>query len=276
MARSFDYVILMAIPNPRRGERVNVGVAVFLDDRVDIRLPQASFKIRALTGKNWDDRIESAEAALQESFRPGAPTAEILASFHMVEQLLVPSKVGYLVANSAEQYEERVDQILQSLVALPKKERFTQKSRINTEIAAEFRRVKILARGNETIEDHKVVRNFVIDSKEGLAADFALRNGKVHVASTLDLRKQTAGLGEAALKSIVLDKAQKKFSDIALTIGVYAIDQNMRDEFRAHIELLGDYSNELYDWTDSTSRSRLQKRVYDALTPSYGGKLTLT
>ena len=38
MAVTYKYSILQAVPDPRRGERVNVGVVVFLADRLDVRL----------------------------------------------------------------------------------------------------------------------------------------------------------------------------------------------------------------------------------------------
>jgi hypothetical protein len=266
MARTYKYVVLTAIPEPRRGERINVGIAVFRDDRIDVRFRQAAYKLRAITGQNWDSRVESAQARLESLFAGNKEPAVVLSEFEMVEPLLKPSKPGFLNLNTEEEYEERVEQIIRSLVALSAKERVEAKSRINTEIAKEFSRVNVLARGDESIDDHKIVRNFVIDESEGLQADFALKNGKLHVASTLDLRKQNAGLGESALKSIVLDKAVKKHGkDQVVTIGVYAVDPDMRESFKSHIDLLGDYAQELYDWQDPDGRLRFQHALYDAM-----------
>ena len=49
MAHIFNYSILTAIPDARRGERVNVGIVVFLAERLDIRFSDIA-KLRALTG----------------------------------------------------------------------------------------------------------------------------------------------------------------------------------------------------------------------------------
>jgi hypothetical protein len=51
MARSYKYAVLTAVPNPRRGERVNVGIIVFRPDGFDVRFKQAEYKLRALTGE---------------------------------------------------------------------------------------------------------------------------------------------------------------------------------------------------------------------------------
>ena len=54
MAHTYEYAVLTAVPNPRRGERVNVGIIVFRDDRIDVRFKEAVYKLRALTGENWN------------------------------------------------------------------------------------------------------------------------------------------------------------------------------------------------------------------------------
>jgi hypothetical protein len=273
MAHTFEYAVLTAIPDPRRGERVNVGMAIFREDRVDVRFEQAVYKIRALTGDNWSARVESAEARYKSLFNAKEKPDTMLKRFERVEPLLKPSGTGWFAAENDEQYEQRVAEILQSLVCIPKRAPVVGKSRINTEMAKEFRRAKILANENQDISAGKIVRNFTIDDSEGLVADFALKNGKMHVASTLDLRKQSAGMGEAALKSIILDKAKKKYRGRAKTIGVYAMDPGMTDAFRPQLKLLCDYADELYDWQDGKSRKQLARMFYDAMGQPSGALL---
>lgn len=275
MAPTFEYAVLTAIPDPRRGERVNVGLVVFRPDRADVRFKHASQKLRALTGEAWDDRMTSAEARLKTLFEEGSAPAAILAEFEMLEPLLQPSQLGWLSAPDEGAYEQRVAEIMSSLVGMPPRERAERHSRINTEIAAHFRQVHLLAKGSETIRDGKVVRDFPIAPNEGLSADFALRNGKMHIASTLDLRKQTSSLGEAALKSIVLDKSEKIYRGNLRSIGVYAVEPDMAQNFKEHIELLNDYSHVTYNWSDPNGQWGFKKSIYDAARliypPRFGG-----
>lgn len=272
MARTYEYAILTAVPNPRRGERVNVGIVVFRPDRIDVRFKQATYKLRAITGENWDTRIENATSCFEGLYDNTVPPSEVLAQMGILEPLLKPSQLGWLSVTSDDEYEIRVDEILKSLVALPRKERAESKSRINTEMAREFKQLHMLASRNETLEDKKIVRDFVVDPKEGLVADFALKNGKLHIASTLDLRKHSASLGDAALKSIVLDKAEKKYgTEFSIKrIGVYAVDKDMLDNFKGHIDLLGDYADELYDWQDQNNRKKFQRSLSDAIGMNIG------
>lgn len=265
MALSYEYAVLTAIPNARRGERVNVGIIVFRLDRIDVRLKHGEYKLRALTGENWGLRLHDAQAALEQLATQRLTAQEALRQVPFLEPLLQPAGLGWLRASTEAEYEASVDQILASLVTLPKRERPETKTRINTEIMQAFRKAGVLAKGDESIEDHKVVREFAIDSNEGLIADFALKNGKITVTSTLDLRKQTSNLAEAALKSITLDKAAKKYHGAVRTVGVYAVDREMKDNFNGHISMLGDYAEDLYDWSDINEQLRFKRSVFDAL-----------
>jgi hypothetical protein len=263
MAHSYEYAVLTAVPNPRRGERVNVGIVVFLPDRTDVRFKHAEYKLRALTGENWGVYIESMESSIKRLTAGNAQ--ERLKQLNAIEPLLQPSELGHLRAANDAQYETQIEQILASLVALPKREKTETKTRINTEISKEFRRLRLLAQGDESIEDHKIVRDFAIDAEENLVADFALKNGKLIVTSTLDLRKQASSLAEAALKSITLDKATRKYHDAVKTVGVYVVDQGMKETFKPQISMLGDYAELLYDWGDRDERDEFKRRVFDAL-----------
>jgi hypothetical protein len=122
----------------------------------------------------------------------------------------------------------------------------------------------LLAKRDETVEDHKVVRDFAIDANEGIIADFAFKNGKLLVASTLDLRKSASGIEHAALSSIKLDKARRKYDQVR-TIGVYAVDKGMKDNFSSHLKLLGEYADDVYEWSDYEGSRSFQRIVFRAL-----------
>ncbi|GIK49433.1 MAG: hypothetical protein BroJett013_21300 [Alphaproteobacteria bacterium] len=270
MAATFDYAVLTAVPDPRRGERVNIGVVVFRADRIDVRLESVAYKLRALTGNNLESRLESAQARYRSLFVEGQEPAVALRRIAGVEPLLKPSELGRFVASNELEYEARIADILKSLVTVPKRERGETRSRINTEMAWDFRKANILAETTEGVVHGKVVRNYTVDDSEGLVADFALKNGKLHVTSTLDLRKASAGISQAALKSIILDRAKKK-NKKTKTIGVYAVDPDMKDMFRQQLNLLAEYSDEMFDWTDRNSRRKLGHLFEDAIGLPPGG-----
>jgi len=259
MAHTFEYAILMAVPDPRRGERVNVGLAVFLPDRVDVRFAAVS-KIAALVGGNWTSYTEEVKRRLLSQRGPAA--AEMIAANPQIDPVIQASDLAFLSVEGASEYEKTVNEILNALVIKPRAEIHPRTTRINTEIAREFRREHILADTHEPIESKKVVRDFIIEDE--LKADFALQNGILHVAATLDLRRPTVDIKEPALKAVVLDRAKKQHGPEVQCIGVYAVGEMTRQHFKTHLELLNDYADVVYNWADTRGKREFSSTILSA------------
>jgi hypothetical protein len=266
MARIYKYAILVAIPNERRGERVNIGVAVFRDRTVDVRLMHASQKLNLLTRENWDARLEAAKDRLCKLQSEGGSPAETLERFGMFEPLVSTSGLGSMSVDGADDYERQVEQILGALVSLPPRAAKTDRStRINTEIARDLKAV--IAPKGAGVEQNKVVRDYEIDAKQGLRADFALKNGVMHVIATLDLRRQDVDLGPPAVKSLMLDESLKKFGlGKVKRFGAYAVDPGKEGQFSQHLAMLGNHAVDgFWDWNSGEDRNKLRKSIFDAL-----------
>jgi len=266
MERIYRYAILTAVPDERRGERLNIGILVFLPDRVDVRFSDLS-KMRALTGGEWSRYVADVSNRLATAFARGEEPAELVARFSLLEPIIRFSEVAQFSARDGMQYEQSVVSILDALVNRPRADLTKPKStRINTEIATEFRKAQVLALPGEGISDHKVVRDFSISEEENLRADFAALNGVYHITATLDLRLAYLDIGRAALKAIVLDKARKRFDGRSKCkrFGVYAAPVDVA-ELKPHIELLSDYSDEVFNWSEPRARKAYTRAIYTAL-----------
>ena len=262
MAHTFKYAVLMAVPDRRRGERVNVGIMIFLHDRVDVRLAGVS-KIGALTGGNWRNYADDLQRRLSSQFKSGGEAAEYVALSPRIDAVIEASELAFISIGSAAEYESTVADIMNALVEKPRRETKPKSTTINTEIAQHFKRQRILAQSNELIYSHKVVRDFQIEDQ--LKADFALQNGALHVTATLDLRKSIVGIKEATLKAIVLDRAKEQFGNNTQRIGVYAVGDYVEKQFKTHIELLNDYSDVCFNWHDERGKrefSEVMRRAY--------------
>jgi len=263
MDRIYEYSILIATPDDRRGEKVNIGIVVFTNEGVDCRFRHADAKLRALTGRTWEDAISGAANLLSNLRRAGIPPTDIVGEQSLLSGLIRSSSLGWFKASGEDDYQEQVSSLLAALVDIPAKAKAQRQPRIITEMAAAFRKIKLLAAPDEAIKKGRIVRNYAIAGNEGLTADFAMKNGVLHVASALDLRKQSANIDEAAYKSIVLDKARKKYKKTR-TIGVYAVDPSLKKQFSENITLLSDYSHDSYNWLEAADRERLIKSLADA------------
>lgn len=225
----------------------------------------ASYKLRLLTREKWDARLESAKVRLEGLFSDARTPEETLSEFSIFEPSLKGSGFGTITVDNEDDYALQINQILSTLVALPARESPQNRStRINAEIAGMLRKANVLAVDGEGIDNRKVVRDFEIGASEGIKADFALRNGVIHVVATLDLRWRNANLGTAALKSIVLDKASKKYGPGKVKrFGAYAVDPEMRNGFEQHLNLLGDYAHDgLWDWSDRNDQKKNAKKHF--------------
>lgn len=267
MANSYKYAVLEAIPDPRKGERVNIGIVVFLPDRIDVRFRAAAPKLRALAGRGWEPDLEFIRRRWIEHFDASKNPNETVSVFQL-EDWLRFSELAPIFTTEGAEYEKSVQQILAALVDIPKGPRKAKGTRIKTEITKELNNQKLLAGAEDGLVSHKVVRDYAISVEEELYADFALQNGVFHCISALDLRKDTTKIDEAALKAIVLDKADKEHKD-AKTIGIIAMEPDMKDQFKPHVELLGDYSkNGLFNWLILSERKRFLGILGQAVYPA--------
>jgi hypothetical protein len=272
MEHTFDYAILKAIPDARRGERVNVGIIVFLPDRIDVRLSDLA-KLRAISRSDWAQYATDFRARIMADFKAGEPPKNFLGRLSLMESVIRFSDVAWFSIEAIEQYDDRIKEILDALVIRPRSEPKPKSTRINTEIARTFRTSRILARPTENIDDHKVVPNFYISKEEELRADFVLKNGVYHVTATLDLRRSNVDISQAALKAIVLDKAGDIFPSGVRRLGVYAAPPGSR-QFQPHIDLLTDYADDAFNWLDKQDRERYTRSIYAAWNAGNPLKLT--
>ena len=262
MGSIFKYAVLQAVPDPRRGERVNIGLIVFLNDRVDVRISELG-KVRALSGGNWDEYTTDVRSRLIADYSPQEEQTAFLARFSLLESVIRFSEVWTFQIGSAASFDLTVTEIMKSLVLKVRSFERPRTTRINTEIARSFKQTQMLAKSDESVEDHKVVRDYCINVEEDLRADFVAKNGIWHVTATLDLRRTNADKGQAAIKAIVLDKAKNAFADV-MRYGVYAAAPGST-LFRGHVSLLNDYADKTFNWLDPNDRRAYTREIQEAL-----------
>ena len=264
MDHTFNYAILRASPDARRGECVNIGVIVFLPDRIDVRVSETR-KTVVLTGKSWDSYVQDYAELLIASDNPDFDDVERVGLLRSIQNEITMSDLGWFEARGTRQYEKSINDILKALVVRPKVPRGSAAAKINSEISNHFRSAKIMAGADDDLASGKVIRNLVIDRDEGLSADFALQNGVLNVATTLDFRSSQPRKGQAALKAITLDKARRVFDGSKVKrLAVYAVAPVRQDEVREHISLLRDYSDELFNWSIAAERQKFERVFFDA------------
>lgn len=261
MVHVYDYAVLQAIPDQRRGERVNIGVAVLKEDGLGIRVFE-SRKVQALTGQSWDSYIETFSSVLKGADDPSLPKTERFAKMEIVQNQIILAKNGWFNSETDADYETIINDIAKSVVLRPPRPKSKEEPSIVSEISPELRSAHILAGKNDQLGSGKMMRGFQIEN--GLEADFAQLNSKLHVAAVLDLRATHPQIAQAALKAVVLDRAAAVHKIPVHKIGVYAVAPARRHEVQENIGLLERYADDVVNWEDESDRRGLKRMFFDA------------
>lgn len=272
---AYPFAILRVHADALRGERMNVGLAIFTPNGVRLFIEadksRLAFLNPDLRAVPWDDLAAHGEEMLStlhdiELLKHAIPA--FLAPLVMDEQL------GEIVMEDGEDIAERADELLTRLVRRPvstfRVKRATSEhraSRLNATLRDWFKQAKLLSRNAADLPKHKVVSNYPISASSDLYAEFALKNGEVHVIETVDFRrheKVTESVRkEAAIKSIILDQAKEVFGKKGKRIAVLAADDY--GVMRSVVRLVTSYADDVITLESSADRQRLTDFIQKSL-----------
>jgi len=262
----YRYAVVRAVPDPRKGEVINIGVVVFHSETVDVRIAPSLNKLIMLDGSIDLDEIRHLPQVL----------AEWTARFDSVQEkhdaiqafgIVTLSDLGTFRETPTLTYEDQVATLMKTLVLPRGREQSDGKStnRISTRLREIFRKKDVLGKDEDDIRRHLVVPNFPIDRGENLYAEFALRNGAYWFTETVDFRAPSKRLidntRDASLAAIKLVKARSKFrKDIKATV----IFGTASDAVAAGpLTLLKDYADELVNIADRRAMARYTQRILE-------------
>lgn len=244
----FDYSLIRAVPDPRRGEWVNIGVCVYHHGNLDVHLIDSYNKIRALD-PNVDlrllRRLSQDWNSICEDLDGSSSRQAILSALPFVHA----SPLAQFVCDP-ELYEEQVRLLLRDLIVPPLAIREKREPRLRATLKSHLIKAKLYSEDPGAIFQHKVVSNYPVMEEAKLFADFAAMNGVMHITETIDFRVKSEQLrnrhGQAAIKSITLDKAGEIFPNCKRNV-VFAYNQQDLDEIQPSLNLLRDYSMHMFD-----------------------------
>ncbi|MDB5529201.1 MAG: putative phage-related protein [Devosia sp.] len=212
MGRIAEYAILRFVPEAHRGELINVGLVVFRDSRLDVRLFLHAAVFKAIgvspTSLDW------VSAYLREIDDPSAEPNQRWERLSKIPSIVL-SEPGWLMADSDEQYEIRIQRIREDYIDRPKLPMKRKKSSsLVRELRTVFREYHVMGKDTSDLLDHKVVPNVPVGPSGKLQIDFVVKNGIYHATETADFRSAhdvgTAELKEAALAAITLQCAREQ------------------------------------------------------------------
>lgn len=114
MERSFDFSIVRICPDARRGEIINIGICVYLEDRLDVRVLPSMRKAQALHGEIDIQSLYELPDHLNgwiSDIKSTKERYELLREFGMI----MLSEPGLFLADESE-YETTVSELMAKLV----------------------------------------------------------------------------------------------------------------------------------------------------------------
>lgn len=266
MERFYNYAVIRAIPDPRRGEIVNIGLAVFHEQSVDVRMAPSLGKILALDpGLDIEQYQRIPESIAQWSARFDSVPERYEAIKHF--GIVTLTELGSFRTTPSINYEDHVRRLMTNLVVPPIRENqiISSANRITTSLRQIFRSRDVLGKTNDDIGKHLIVPNFPLDPEENLYADFALKNGAYWITETADFRARSKSSMEnsrvAAFAAIKLLKAKKKFPKVK-TFVVYASQSDA--SVAGQLNLLGDHTQELINLESKQDMGRYMNAIMGA------------
>jgi hypothetical protein len=265
MSGKIEYSVIQ-IADQQRDERLNAGIVIFAPDGVDVRIPKRLEKLRALSNALDVEQVRFSLEALKsiDSLFVSEGKCSTLERIDLL-QSMTPfrlSQPGSFSAPTASSYEEWASRLLQLLVEPePAKTKIAKKrTRLTTSFKAALRAERVLARKDEGLSAHRVVSNVQI--ADGLAADFVLKNGAMHVIETVDASSEDISLrkavSEIAVSALVLEQARMTFGESNTSSKlVYEASSSMEKLALAALEAAAHQGAELFNWASLDDRRRL-------------------
>ena len=273
---NFDFDVLAAFSPAPRHEFLNIGMVVWRNGLPEIHSDFSDMRLDAIDGNYPRLSIFRSlkTGALEDDLRPLLePLRDTPDALRMLfDSLISPMRrhgSGEIFCEP-EDLGAHVERFMNLLVRrtppvmkLGRKKRMT---RLESDIRYWMSKARIMGRSMEDLSRGRVVAHYPISVEADIYADFAYKNGSLHVIETLDLRgveQLTTGLrNAAAFKSITLDIAKDNQS-IGHRIGVVAASDY--SAVRSAIRLFERHSDELFSLDDPRDSQRFADQLANEL-----------
>lgn len=246
----FDFTLIKYMPNPKRGEILNIGLVVYRSTGVDVRVLNAPAKARIIDGvANYDHILAVKE--LYKKVTSGIENSklqhETIKSFN--GGVFISERSAFSIDDIG-QYEKKVSALFNNLVKpFSSREKGEVQSRLHTKIKSRFKTMKVLGKDQSEIAEHKIIPNYPIEGAPGFFADFMFKNGKYHISEVIDFNVNdiTAKFKETAMKVMTFVEGKKRLGDDTGCYFVYSATSKKESEILQHLNMAEDYSDRAFN-----------------------------
>ncbi|WP_020161287.1 DUF3037 domain-containing protein [Methylobacter marinus] len=250
----FDYALIRYMPNPKRGETINLGLVVFRESGIDVKVLSSSAKVRMIDGESSQLDIDQLKESIQHLVQVAETSDEQYQLLSLLSDSVFLSNKSQFAVDELSQYENKVDRLFNDLVKpFASKEKSIRTSRLSTQLKHKFEALNLLAKDVSELSKHKIVPNYPINENMGLTADFLLKNGIYHLSEVVDFNVNDAQskLKETSLKIMTFMMSKKVLSSPVNCYFVYSATPKRENEIIQHINMAEEYSHKIFNMDSS-------------------------
>ncbi len=243
--KTFKYSLIRVTPNLEKGETINVGLIVYRDDEIDVRMLNSITKLKAIDKGLNQDYLDELTGSL---FSLSKMISDVRLLPSLFKGSLSLSDFGMFKIQSNDGYETKINELMNRLVNPQRQTHKRLKRKVFFDIKDTFVQQGIFSKYNEDLYHHKIVANYPISSEEGLVADFLLKNGKYHLTETIDFRSENLKrqMGEAAVSALTISKASEIYGSNIDSFVIYAAETTTQEKSaKQQLNLLEKHSDHL-------------------------------
>jgi hypothetical protein len=247
---TFDYSIVKYMPDPRRGEIVNIGLIIFKGKGLDVRLLQTQGKVRMLDGHSEQKDIDSLRTAISTITQHVKEPENQLELLKSLNNKVIISNKAYFSIPSTSNYEQKVKELFELLVKPhPMASPTDRQCRIVTTMKKKFKKLDILGKDKEQINEHLVIPNFVLSEDTDLRVDFLLKNGSYHITEAIDfnVHNPKEKYKETTYKVLAFVESKELFDANAKCYFAYSASTEKEEEVTSHLRLAEKHSDFMFN-----------------------------
>ena len=205
------YATLRFQPYPNRSEHLNYGIVVFMPQGgVRVHLARSLRKLKALTPISSLEGFRQQETEIPKLVGD-ATLEDALGRLNALYFLrnTQPNELGAFFFANDHDYEQNVELALKAQCDVTASTRAQRepRSRLYVDVRSRFKAIGILSPDRGILPDHQVVEHYMPDPDVDVKVEFALQNGILRVAQTVDLRTGSTDFVTAANRNVAFSKA---------------------------------------------------------------------
>lgn len=264
----YNYAVIKYMADARRQEIINVGLIVFREEGVDIRVLESTTKLRIIDGRSQNEDIFKFKKQIENMCGMASSAEEQIEFMSILKGKTYLSSIATFSIDDANQYNPKVLNLFEKLIkpcSFKKAKKHT--SRFATSLKNTFKSLDLLAKDASELSEHKVVHNYPINENAGITADFLLKNGSFHLTETIDynLNDANAKFKETSVKLMTFMEGSNILEGKVNNYFVYNASTEKETEVVQQINLAESYSDRIFNFASRDDKAQYFEIISDAV-----------